>query len=425
MLLRYLYAVVEGLPSGWRPPPPVVGERVECVTLTGLVILSSATSVVPPASPTTLALHHDVVASALDADGLVPFRYGTALRSNDVDDWLVRERAALDGALASVRGCVEMSVKLLRLDATLPTSGACASSLIRSSSARPSRSGAIVPRGRRGTWWPRSRSCCRAPSSPTSSRGSRRSRRVQWGWRWCRPARGPLTPSCQPSTGPRWHRRRLHRSTAPTDARGKNGRCRDRERRLLLPPLPGGRHGKARGIRGGRDDGRAARQHARGRARRLRSLCQRLAHGRDLRSRGRRRQAHRDRAHGRPRQVSAGVTHGHYRRLHADGRRRSGDRHGARPEVWLSLRRSGAAAGRGTSLWARGGAALSPRRIEAHDLRALRRRDAPPHHGAADDAARAGGARQLRVHARRRPMAAPRRPARAPRAPHRAVRAPR
>lgn len=122
MLLRYLYAVVEGLPSGWRPPPPVVGERVEHGTRTGLVILSSTASVIPPASPTTLALHHDVVASALDADGLVPFRYGTALRSSDVDDWLARERPALDGALASVRGCVEMSVKLLRLDAT-PSGG--------------------------------------------------------------------------------------------------------------------------------------------------------------------------------------------------------------------------------------------------------------------------------------------------------------
>ncbi len=117
MLLQYLYAVVEGLPPGWRPPPPVIGERVERRSLTGLVLLSSATPVVPPASPTTLALHHDVVASALDADGLLPFRYGTALRAGDVDGWLTRERPALDGALASVRGCVEMSVKLLRLDA--------------------------------------------------------------------------------------------------------------------------------------------------------------------------------------------------------------------------------------------------------------------------------------------------------------------
>jgi hypothetical protein len=116
-MLQYLYAVVEGLPHGWRPPPPVVGERVERRSLAGLVILSSAAPLVPPPSPSTLALHHDVVASALDADGLVPFRYGTALRATDVDGWLTRERPALDGALASVRGCVEMSVKLLRLDA--------------------------------------------------------------------------------------------------------------------------------------------------------------------------------------------------------------------------------------------------------------------------------------------------------------------
>src|SRR5439155_10842931 len=32
MLLQYLYAVVEGLPLGWRPPPPVVGERAGGVT---------------------------------------------------------------------------------------------------------------------------------------------------------------------------------------------------------------------------------------------------------------------------------------------------------------------------------------------------------------------------------------------------------
>ena len=115
-MLQYLYAVVEGLPASWRPPPPVIGERVERRALEGLVILFSAAVVVPPATPTTLALHHDVVASALDAEGLVPFRYGTALRAAEVDGWLAHERSALDGALASVRGCVEMSVKLLRLD---------------------------------------------------------------------------------------------------------------------------------------------------------------------------------------------------------------------------------------------------------------------------------------------------------------------
>jgi hypothetical protein len=116
-MLQYLYAVVEGLPKGWRPPPPVVGERVDRRALGGLVVLGSAAPRVPPAGPATLALHHEVVASALDADGLVPFRYGTAVPIADADGWLARERAAIDGALGRVRGCLEMSVKLLRLDA--------------------------------------------------------------------------------------------------------------------------------------------------------------------------------------------------------------------------------------------------------------------------------------------------------------------
>src|SRR6185436_17719262 len=71
----------------------------------------------------------------------------------------------------------------------------------------------------------------------------------------------------------------------------------------------------------------------------------------------------------------------------------------------------------------RRGEAVAPRRVEAVVLRAVRYRDAPPHHGAADDPARVGRARQRGADARRRPVAPPRRAARAARAPHRAVRA--
>ncbi|HEV8475229.1 MAG TPA: GvpL/GvpF family gas vesicle protein [Methylomirabilota bacterium] len=119
-MLQYLYAVVDGLPSGWRPPPPVAGPRVERKPLGGLTVLSSVAPLVPAATPSTLSLHHDVVASALDADALVPFRYGTVVATADTDGWLARERGSIDGALACVRGCVEMSVKLLRLDSGGP-----------------------------------------------------------------------------------------------------------------------------------------------------------------------------------------------------------------------------------------------------------------------------------------------------------------
>lgn len=113
----YMYAVVEGLPPAWRPPPAVVpGASVDRRRLGPLLLLGSALDAVPPANPKTLALHHDVVASALDAHAVLPFRYGTTVAADEADTWLGAQRPALEAALAQVRGCVEMSVKLLRLD---------------------------------------------------------------------------------------------------------------------------------------------------------------------------------------------------------------------------------------------------------------------------------------------------------------------
>jgi hypothetical protein len=112
-----MYAVVEGLPPAWRPPPAVVpGASVDRRRLGPLLLLGSALDAVPPANPKTLALHHDVVASTLDAHAVLPFRYGTTVAADEAETWLGAQRPALEAALAQVRGCVEMSVKLLRLD---------------------------------------------------------------------------------------------------------------------------------------------------------------------------------------------------------------------------------------------------------------------------------------------------------------------
>jgi hypothetical protein len=91
--------------------------------LGSLLLLGSTLDVVPPANPKTLALHHDVVASTLDAHAVLPFRYGTAVADADADAWLTAQRPALDAALGQVRGCVEMSVKLLRLDSGVEQQG--------------------------------------------------------------------------------------------------------------------------------------------------------------------------------------------------------------------------------------------------------------------------------------------------------------
>jgi hypothetical protein len=120
----YMYAVVDGLPAAWHPPPAILGTAsVERQPLGSLIVLGSTLDTVPVANPKTLALHHDVVASAVDARGLLPFRYGTAVPDAERDPWLAAQQPTLETALAQVRGCVEMSVKLLRLDSGETSSG--------------------------------------------------------------------------------------------------------------------------------------------------------------------------------------------------------------------------------------------------------------------------------------------------------------
>jgi hypothetical protein len=116
-MLYYLYAVADRLPDAWCPPPAGVGGGpVIAHHVGGLVLLASRVEVVPAAGPKMLALHHDVVSSAMDADALVPFRFGVTLPVCELQPWFRMQAGVLRASLASVRGCVEMSVKLLRLE---------------------------------------------------------------------------------------------------------------------------------------------------------------------------------------------------------------------------------------------------------------------------------------------------------------------
>jgi hypothetical protein len=114
---QYLYAIVDRLPARWRPPTAGIGgASVLPRRIDDLVVLGSLLDTVPPANPRTLALHQDVVATVVDATAALPFRYGTAVPAADLPGWLAARRGLVAAALASVRGCVEMTVKLLRLD---------------------------------------------------------------------------------------------------------------------------------------------------------------------------------------------------------------------------------------------------------------------------------------------------------------------
>jgi hypothetical protein len=117
---HYLYAIVDRLPARWRPPTAgLAGASVVPRRIDDLVILGSLLDTVPPANPRTLALHQDVVATVMDATAALPFRYGMTVPAAGLQTWLTAHRPEVSAALAAVRGCVEMTVKLLRLDCAI------------------------------------------------------------------------------------------------------------------------------------------------------------------------------------------------------------------------------------------------------------------------------------------------------------------
>lgn len=126
----YLYAIVDRLPRAWQAPDAgVAGAPVLARRLSGVDVVCSPLEAVPPAGPRTLALHHDVVESVMDADAVLPVRYGLALPPPDLEAWLAAQRRPLQATLAQVRGCVEMSVKLLALDRRVDRAGPAESEL--------------------------------------------------------------------------------------------------------------------------------------------------------------------------------------------------------------------------------------------------------------------------------------------------------
>ena len=117
---HYLYAIVDRLPVRWRSPTAGIGgASVVPRRIDNLVVLGSLIDTVPAPTPRTLALHQDVVAAVVDASATLPFRYGIVVPAVELPSWLAARRGLVVAALGSVRGCVEMSVKLLQLDCAI------------------------------------------------------------------------------------------------------------------------------------------------------------------------------------------------------------------------------------------------------------------------------------------------------------------
>lgn len=113
-MYQHLFAIVDRLPPSWRPSASAPGP-VRVRTLDDLAVLACDCERIPPVTARTLAQHHEVVAAAMAADALLPFRFGTVLPEGELAAWLLTHAARIRATLAEIRGAVEMSVKLLRL----------------------------------------------------------------------------------------------------------------------------------------------------------------------------------------------------------------------------------------------------------------------------------------------------------------------
>jgi hypothetical protein len=111
---RLLFAIVQGSPVSWRPPPSALGV-IETRAFGELVVVSSPLDRIPEPNARTLALYHEVVAATVEAEGVLPFRFGAALPAGELDGWLAAHAGRIRAALGQLRGRVEMNVKLLRL----------------------------------------------------------------------------------------------------------------------------------------------------------------------------------------------------------------------------------------------------------------------------------------------------------------------
>lgn len=114
---RYLYAVAEGLPTGWQPPGQgVAGAAVARAPLHGLAIVASALAAVPRPTRRDEERYQDVVASLLDARAIVPFPFATVVPDAQLNAWLAARMPVIRASLRELSGYVEMTIRLLRLD---------------------------------------------------------------------------------------------------------------------------------------------------------------------------------------------------------------------------------------------------------------------------------------------------------------------
>jgi hypothetical protein len=110
----YAYCLAEDLGSLERLPPGISGAGVRSLNIDGLSVLVSDCEQGAVAITRENALAHAAVnRSILDQTTPLPFRFGTLVTEQQLRNYITARKPALEQKLALVRGCVEMSVKII------------------------------------------------------------------------------------------------------------------------------------------------------------------------------------------------------------------------------------------------------------------------------------------------------------------------
>ena len=110
----YAYCLAEGVERLESPVPGISGAPVRVLKVENLSVLVSELDAdsVPVTRENALA-HAAAVRSVFDYTTPLPFRFGTVVTEQQLQSYISARRPALESKLASVRGCVEMNVKII------------------------------------------------------------------------------------------------------------------------------------------------------------------------------------------------------------------------------------------------------------------------------------------------------------------------
>lgn len=111
----YVYCLAEKIDAFAAPVTGISGTRVNLIKIEDFSALVSEFEgdSAPPVTRDNVLAHAAVVSSMLDETTPLPFRFGTIVSEERLRSYVASHKAALEAKFTQIRGCVEMSVKII------------------------------------------------------------------------------------------------------------------------------------------------------------------------------------------------------------------------------------------------------------------------------------------------------------------------